>query len=195
MNSTVAGNDTYSVLIIDSEPEMCNLLADHLSSHHIQSQITTDPFQAFQLFLENPAKVVIVDTQTPTLNGLEVAEKILKHRPETQVIVIAGVGKTKWATQAMRIGAFAYLNKPLDMEKLLQKVSQAMQRQQTADGTSPPHSPGLAENIDQLTGLLTHRYFMDRFLEMYQQCIAANQSMALCLIDVDDFRQVNSYDY
>ncbi len=105
---------------------------------------------------------------------------------------LTGIGCTDWVKQAMRGGAFDYMDKPLNLDKLLERVLAALGSPLPAtDRSTDDLSSSQADQIDPLTGLLTHRHFMERLVEMREQYQREDQPLGLCLSDVDQFRQLN----
>jgi DNA-binding NtrC family response regulator len=70
-------------------------------------------------------EVVILDVMMPGLGGLEVLRQIKATHPNTQVILLTGHGSTREGIEGMRLGAFDYLIKPVDLEDMLEKMKAA----------------------------------------------------------------------
>lgn len=188
----MSSDNRPNILIVDDEPEICTLLAEKLRRHNITCQQSDDSSKAFEQICKTNFDVVIADISMPGMTGLELLEKTRKQCPTTQVILITGIGCTDWVKQAMRSGAFDYMDKPLNLDKLLERVLAALGSPLPAtDRSTADLSLSQADQIDPLTGLLTHRHFMERLVQMREQYQREDQPLGLCLSDVDQFRQLN----
>jgi DNA-binding NtrC family response regulator len=71
--------------------------------------------------------VVVLDVIMPGMGGLEILERIKNTHPEIQVILLTGHGSTKEGIEGMRLGAFDFLMKPVDLEELIAKMKTSIQ--------------------------------------------------------------------
>jgi len=182
------------VLIVDDEPEIGALLADKLAGNRIQCQTASDPLHALEMVGDDQIDVLISDVIMPGMTGFELLQKVRATSPNTRVILITGVGNTDWVKQALRYGAFDYLDKPLNLQYLHERVLQAITIETPPYAAPFSQPPPQMEKTDPLTGLLTHRHFMEQFIELTTQCQQDGSPMALCLLDIDQFREINSSD-
>jgi DNA-binding NtrC family response regulator len=81
--------------------------------------------EALARLAQREFEVVILDVLMPGLGGLEVLKQIKSTHPNTQVILLTGHGSTKEGIEGMRLGAFDYLIKPVDIEDMLEKMKEA----------------------------------------------------------------------
>jgi DNA-binding response OmpR family regulator len=116
----------YSVLLVDDEEEFVSALSERLMLRGIEVETALDGREALARFAEKPADVIILDLMMPGLGGLEILKRIKKSSPHTQVILLTGHGATKEGIEGMRLGAFDYLIKPVDIEELLEKMKEAV---------------------------------------------------------------------
>ena len=116
----------YSVLLVDDEEEFVSALSERLMLRGIEVEIALDGREALARFAEKPADVIILDVMMPGLGGLEILKRIKKSSPHIQVILLTGHGATKEGIEGMRLGAFDYLIKPVDIEELLEKMKEAV---------------------------------------------------------------------
>ncbi len=116
----------YSVLLVDDEEEFVSALSERLMLRGIEVETALDGREALARFAEKPVDVIILDVMMPGLGGLEILKRIKKSSPPTQVILLTGLGATKEGIEGMRLGAFDYLIKPVDIEELLDKMKEAV---------------------------------------------------------------------
>jgi len=86
-------------------------------------------FQRIKEKKQDPIKVALVDVKMPKMDGIEVIEEIKKSIPQTEVIIITGHGSIESAIQALRMGAFDYVTKPIEYDELTLSISRALERQ------------------------------------------------------------------
>jgi len=118
--------DGYSVLLVDDEEEFVSALSERLMLRGIEVEIALDGEEALARMKEKPPNVVILDVMMPGLSGLEVLKRIRGSHPQTQVILLTGQGSTKEGIEGMRLGAFDYLIKPVDIEEMLERMKEAV---------------------------------------------------------------------
>ena len=118
--------DGYSVLLVDDEEEFVSALSERLMLRGIEVEIALDGEEALARMKEKPPDVVILDVMMPGLSGLEVLKRVRGSHPQTQVILLTGQGSTKEGIEGMRLGAFDYLIKPVDIEEMLERMKEAV---------------------------------------------------------------------
>src|SRR4030042_5026122 len=77
---------------------------------------------------EDFADVMVLDLKMPGIDGMEVLRRVRKAYPQVQVVILTGHGSEKDEAEARRLGAFAYLQKPVDMEKLIKTLQDAYKK-------------------------------------------------------------------
>jgi DNA-binding NtrC family response regulator len=124
------------VLIVDDEADVRELLAAVLGDYYDTAQAGSAA--ALQkCFLQDPPDVILLDVKLPDAHGLDLIPEIKKRWPETEVIVLSGQGTITMAVEAGRRGAFNFLSKPFENEKLLADVKVAIERkEQNAENTT-----------------------------------------------------------
>lgn len=115
----------YRVLLVDDEEEFVSALSERLMLRGIEVESALNGEEALALMVEKEFEVVILDVMMPGLGGLEVLRQIKTTHPNTQVILLTGHGATREGIEGMRLGAFDYLIKPVDIEEMLEKMKEA----------------------------------------------------------------------
>lgn len=115
----------YRVLLVDDEEEFVSALSERLELRGIEVDSALNGEDALAIMVEKTFEVVILDVMMPGLGGLEVLKQIKSAHPNTQVILLTGHGATKEGIEGMRLGAFDYLIKPVDIEEMLEKMKEA----------------------------------------------------------------------
>ena len=125
--------DFDTVLVVDDEPEICGQLSIFLSRKGYRVVVATDGAEALTLFEQHKPAVVITDYQMPGLNGLELLKAIKRQTPNTEVLVISGQADMKVAVTIIKEHAFDFIPKPIDLEQIEQKLSEAVDRSRKSD--------------------------------------------------------------
>jgi len=115
----------YRVLLVDDEEEFVSALSERLMLRGIEVESALNGEEALARLVEKKFEVVILDVMMPGLGGLEVLRQIKSTYPDTQVILLTGHGSTREGIEGMRLGAFDYLIKPVDIEEMLEKMKEA----------------------------------------------------------------------
>ena len=123
------------LLAIDDDPQSLEFVKDALAQENLEILTTTDPELGLELVLRRHPQIVLLDLVMPKIGGMELLERILEADPGTNVMLMTGHYSTEAAVEAIQKGAYDYLNKPLSVEKLRQRVDQliaeARQRRRT----------------------------------------------------------------
>src|ERR1700690_1509806 len=117
------------ILIVDDEADLRNLLASVLGDYYEVAQAGNGA-AVQKAFSQPPPDVVLLDVKLPDADGLELLPQIKKRWPDTEVIVLTGHGTISMAVEAGRGGAYNFLAKPFENEKLLADVKCALERKQ-----------------------------------------------------------------
>ncbi|MBT0654591.1 sigma-54-dependent transcriptional regulator [Geomobilimonas luticola] len=115
------------LLILDDDPAILGLLQHFFEDHDIELLLETDSDSALKRIAENHPHVALIDISLPKMSGLEVLQEIKKIDPRVSVIIMTGHATTQNAIEAMKHGAFDYLTKPLDFNKLETVVDKAVE--------------------------------------------------------------------
>jgi two-component system nitrogen regulation response regulator NtrX len=107
------------ILIVDDEKNIRAELSGLLADEGFRAITAADANEGLRLFAEENPDVVLLDVRLPGRSGLEVLDEIRRRDPEIPVIVMSGQGTIETAVRATKLGAFDYLEKPLDPERLL----------------------------------------------------------------------------
>jgi len=101
-----------------------------LNAEHSDLQIdeAEDGLEGFRLVEKNDYDLVLCDIKIPKMDGVEVLEKSMQIKPEVPFIMISGHGELETAVQTMRLGAYDYISKPPDLNRLLNAVKNALDK-------------------------------------------------------------------
>jgi CheY-like chemotaxis protein len=106
------------VLVVDDEPAARELLVEFLSTKGYEVLTATTGAEALRRVREDHPQLVLLDVQMPGMNGIEALRRIRELDPDVGVIMTTGVNEEAVGRQAVELGAFDYIVKPLDMTYL-----------------------------------------------------------------------------
>ena len=143
-------------LIIDDEPDICELLGLTLGRMDIETESAADVAGAMALLSERNFDLCLTDMRLPDGDGLDLVEWMQANAPGVPVAVITAHGNVETAVQALKLGAFDFLSKPLDLQHLRNIVANALRvdrGEQDSDSKLLGDSPtmqDLREMIDKV---------------------------------------------
>jgi DNA-binding NtrC family response regulator len=107
----------------------------------MQTAIAYDGREALSMVAADQPEVMVLDLKMPGIDGLEVLRQVKQRHPQTEVIILTGHGSDAEEREAARLGAFAYLRKPADIELLAETMKRAHRKVETARRKSEPGLP------------------------------------------------------
>jgi DNA-binding response OmpR family regulator len=117
--------EKIKILLVDDEQEFVETLSERIRMRDHDSEVALDGEQALKKMDDDLPDVVVLDLKMPGMDGMEVLRKIRKAYPKVQVIMLTGHGSEKDEEEARKLGAFEYLQKPVEIETLMKKVKKA----------------------------------------------------------------------
>jgi two-component system, NtrC family, nitrogen regulation response regulator NtrX len=120
------------ILIIEDEASIRRVLTKILSEENDTYQVeeAEDGVQGFDKIKNNDYDLVLCDIKMPKMDGEELLEAVKKIKPEIPIVMISGHGDMETAINTMRLGAFDYISKPPDLNRLLNTVRNALDKKQ-----------------------------------------------------------------
>lgn len=116
------------VLLVDDEREFVQTLSERLLMRDMGSAVAYDGESALALVREDEPEVMILDLKMPGIDGIEVLRRVKKTRPEIEVVILTGHGSEADREVCMALGAFAYLQKPVDIDVLSETLKKANEK-------------------------------------------------------------------
>jgi two-component system, NtrC family, nitrogen regulation response regulator NtrX len=116
------------ILIIDDEKSIRNVLKDILSNEGFKVDEAADGEEGLKKFSSGTYDLVLCDIKMPKLDGLEFLDSIMATKTETPVIMISGHGNIETAVDAVKKGAYDYISKPPDLNRLLITIRNALDK-------------------------------------------------------------------
>lgn len=119
-------DETRKVLVVDDEEVVRLSHMRTLAGQNCEVEAASGGEDALEKMRSAPADVVLVDLRMPGLDGLATLKAIKEKWPETEVVIITGYPSVYTAREAVKLGAFDYLVKPVDPDKVLAVANEAM---------------------------------------------------------------------
>src|SRR6476661_1748944 len=191
-----------NLLIIDDEEQIRNLLVTILQNFY-RCCTASSAEEALTALRESTFDLVISDVDMGGMSGLELVPRVHSLSPDTVVVMVSGNSDIEFAIRALRVGAFDYISKPLDLRHVEASVERALN-----------HCNVLKENrrykeqlenllqqrtaqvdwlayYDTITQLPNRALFEDRLTQACSIAKASEQSLGVLFISLDQFKKVN----
>lgn len=117
--------EEYKILLVDDEEDFVKSLQERMELRDVKPDVALNGEQALEKVEEEQPTVMVLDLKMPGMDGLTVLRQVKKAYPKTQVIILTGRGTKKDEKLARKMGAFAYLQKPVEMDTLMETVKAA----------------------------------------------------------------------
>jgi DNA-binding response OmpR family regulator len=118
----------FKVLMVDDEEDFVKTLDERMKMRDLDSSVALDGEQALQKISEDVPDVMVLDLKMPGIDGMEVLRRVRQAYPLVQVVMLTGHGSEHDETEARRLGAFEYLQKPVPIDKLIKVLKAAYKK-------------------------------------------------------------------
>jgi diguanylate cyclase (GGDEF)-like protein len=190
------------VLIIDDEEQIRHLLIDVLGTAYDCSDAGSAE-EALAALSENTFDLVISDIDMGAMSGLELVPRVHSLSPDTVVVMVSGNQDIGFAIEALRVGAFDYITKPIDLRHVEASVERALnhcnllkEKRRYKEQLEMLLQQRTAQvdwlaYYDTVTQLPNRALFEDRLTQAVSVAKAASQSLGVLFISLDQFKKVN----
>lgn len=174
------------------------MLGNFLKSAGYSIEVTDSGEKALELCVHRPVDLVLSDLKMPGMSGLQLAEKLIGRDPERPVILMTAFGHLETAQEALRIGIYEYVTKPLDMHGLMTSIKNALEArrlkkevlayQRDLERTVAVRTRQLDKRVKELEArdaLLKKLLFVSQPEETLE--LAVKLSISLCRCDIGAF--------
>ncbi len=188
------------ILIIDDVEQIRQLLGDLLSAH--ECVLAASAEEALSVLETRVFELVLSDINMPGISGLDLVPRILERSPETVVVMISGEQGIESAIEALRVGAFDYITKPLDVRHVQAAVDRALGQHHLLVAKHR-YENHLEELVKERTAEIEHLAYYDRltdlpnrnlFIDRCSQAIAIAQrdqhQVGVMLVSLDRFKKI-----
>lgn len=116
------------VLLVDDEVEFMQILAERLEVRGLKVTGVARGQEAISLMDQQQFDVIVLDLAMPGMDGLETLQRIKAKDPDTEIIMLSGQGTIKSSIEAIKLGAEDFMEKPVDLPELLEKIAEAKEK-------------------------------------------------------------------
>ena len=114
-----------NVLLVDDEEQFLDALSQRLEARGLKVKAVTSGEDAVDQVEDHNFDAIIVDLAMPGIDGIETLKRIKEKRPDVEIIMLTGHATVKSGIEAMKLGADDFLEKPVDLNVLLEKIGEA----------------------------------------------------------------------
>ena len=118
--------NSRTILIVEDDTNFRRVLEFQLNEAGYRTTVAENGEKALELFSECRHQIVLTDLNMPGIGGDEVLKQVKRTSPDTPVIIITAFGSIDTAVEAMKLGAFHYLTKPVNGDELIQVINNAL---------------------------------------------------------------------
>lgn len=185
-----------SLLIIDDEPKMCNVLARMLARDGYAVDWTDSPPRAISLLDARSFDIILCDLRMPGLSGIDILEHAKRRNPATDFVIMTAYATPQTAVESMKKGAIDYLIKPFSIDELRTLIRRIEATRPPDDDDAPPAKPAPAASVapaapapaaasvplspaSEIPGLIAQSLPMQAVLARVRKIAASNASVLL----------------
>ena len=113
------------VLLVDDEEEFTKTLSERMESRGVTARTAASGEEALDKLGAEKFDAIILDMQMPGMDGIETLRRMLDENPDLQIILLTGYGTVEKGVEAIKLGARDFLEKPANIEQLMDKIKLA----------------------------------------------------------------------
>lgn len=174
-----------TILVVDDDELVKKTLSVLVSSLGYHCHLASDGVEAIKVLKSSKCDLVLSDIIMPNMDGMELLKYIIRHHPETDVIIATGYNERASYADVIRAGAIDFIKKPIDQSELEAKLARALRERSMVRKLEE------LSMCDSLTSLLNRRAFDLRFPREVERADRQSYSLFLAIIDVDNFKEYN----
>jgi DNA-binding response OmpR family regulator len=119
---------SVKLLLVDDEAEFVETMKARLALRDLDARVARDGEEALAAVETEEPDVIVLDLKMPGIDGIEVLRRVKQAYPNVEVIILTGHGSKKDEETARSLGAFGYLQKPVDLDTLVPQITGAFRR-------------------------------------------------------------------
>jgi DNA-binding NtrC family response regulator len=122
--------ENCDILVVDDDRHILELVKEYLVRFNLTADTTSSGKAALEMVQKRPYDIVFSDLMMPEISGLELLRSIKQLSPETEVVIITGYGSIETAIEALKLGGYDYLQKPINFDRLKILVDRITEKKQ-----------------------------------------------------------------
>lgn len=181
-----------NILIIDDDPNISGIMNDILSRDGYKIEGAESAGQAREKFKNNSYNIILLDLKLPDGSGLELLKEVKRINTDTIAIVFTGYASLESSMAALNEGAFAYIQKPLNIDELKITIKRALDMQQLSVDNKVLLTRLKELSLkDPLTGLYNYKYLRERLFSEFNRAKRYIIPLSIIMLDIDYFKSIN----
>jgi len=169
----------YNILVVDDEPLIRESLYEILRIEGYSVRMASNGEEAMALINEKNFDIVVTDFKLPKKNGLELLVSIKKNFPKTEVILITGYGSIESAVEAMKLGAFDYITKPINDNEIKIVIDKIVERKRILDENESLKQILAKERRDSFCGMIGSSRKMQKVYHIIDSVASTNATILI----------------
>ena len=121
------------ILLVDDEVVFANNMSKLLTRRGYQVKAVNSGDEALRALMDNPFDVMVLDLKMPGMDGIATMQEMRKLGLFTEILILTGHGSIDTALEAIQLGAYDYVTKPVEIAELLSKIEAAFERRTIKD--------------------------------------------------------------
>ena len=113
------------ILLVDDDAEFTEVLAERMQSRGLKVDAVNSGPDAIDKAKDTGYDAIVLDLAMPGMDGIETMKALLAKQPDLQIILLTGHATVEKGVEAVKLGAMDFLEKPADLQKLMEKIKQA----------------------------------------------------------------------
>ena len=113
------------VLLVDDELEFTQVLSERMKTRNVDVDTAASGREALEKAKAKSYDAIILDLSMPEMDGIETLRHLIEDNPDLQVILLTGYATLQKGIEAVKLGAMDFLEKPAEIQKLMEKIQQA----------------------------------------------------------------------
>jgi diguanylate cyclase (GGDEF)-like protein len=181
-----------SILILDDNDKILETLKDILGEEGYKITVCSNIEQARMNLSRKFYNLALIDLRLSQDNGLDLLKEIKKKNEDTAVVIFSVYASLESALEAMKDGAYGYLQKPLNMDELKITIRKALKEQELS--LENERLIGRLKELslkDSLTGLYNYRYLIERMSSEFKRARRYILPLSIIMLDIDYFKSLN----
>jgi len=181
----IGSDESGLILVVDDDELVLRMLSVLVAALGYRCVDASDGEEAVKILKNTKFDIVLSDLMMPKMDGIDLLKHIIRHHPETDVIIATGYTERTSYADVIKAGAIDFIKKPIDHAELEAKLARAMRERQMIRKLEA------LSMCDGLTSLLNRRAFNLRFPREVERAFRQNYPLFLAIIDIDNFKTYN----
>jgi two-component system cell cycle response regulator len=179
------------ILVVDDDESVCMVLTRVLQGAGHDVAVARNGPEAIDTLRSESFDLIITDLKMPGIDGLGVLEKAKELDPLCEVIVITGYASVDSAVEVMRLGAYDYITKPFNLDRIRILAERALQRRRLLQAAAETEAYKRLSQLDGMTEALNRRGFDELLSAEISRSRRFGRPISLLMIDLDDLKVIN----